>query len=120
MTTVKDLQGIKGKMSQPVTGCPFHPRCTQAIDACARATPPLTQTQGRYVACHRGGVVTLLEARNVSKSFGNLKAVDSVSLTIEGGETLALVGQSGSGKTTLGKAIMGLLEACGKIPVLSA
>ena len=63
------------------------------------------------MACHRGGVVTLLETRNVSKAFGNLKAVDSVTLTIEGGETLALVGQSGSGKTTLGKAIMGLMEA---------
>lgn len=111
MTTVKDLQGIKGRMSSVVAGCSFHPRCTQAIDACARETPPLTQADGRCVACHRGGVVTLLETRNVSKSFGNVKAVDSVTLTIEGGETLALVGQSGSGKTTLGKAIMGLVEA---------
>jgi len=34
MTTVKDLQGIKGRMTRPVSGCPFHPRCTQAIDVC--------------------------------------------------------------------------------------
>ncbi len=109
MTTVKDLQGIKGRMARPVSGCPFHPRCTQAIEKCSTEVPPLIiQTQGRLVACHRGGIVTLLSAVNLSRSFGSLKAVDSVSLHIETGETLALVGQSGSGKTTLAKTIMGL------------
>jgi len=108
MTTVKDLQGIKGRMSRPVSGCPFHPRCTQAIEICSREMPPLTQSQGRWVACHRGGIVTLLSLDNLSKSFDSLKAVDSVSLKIEAGETVALVGQSGAGKTTLAKTIMGL------------
>ena len=111
MTTVKDLQGIKGRMTRPVAGCPFHPRCTQAIEVCAQETPSLVPTQGRYLACHRGGVITLLACRNLSKSFGPLKAVDSVNLSIEGGETLALVGQSGSGKTTLAKTLMGLWES---------
>jgi peptide/nickel transport system ATP-binding protein len=108
MTTVKDLQGIKGRMTRPVSGCPFHPRCTQAIEKCSRGIPLLTQNQGRWVACHRGGIVTLLSATNLSKSFDSLQAVDSVSLHIEAGETVALVGQSGSGKTTLAKVIMGL------------
>jgi len=111
MTTVKDLQGIKGRMSRPIPGCPFHPRCTQAIDICAREIPDLTTTSGRCLACHRGGIVSLLETRNLSKSFGTIKAVDSVRLSIEGGETLALVGQSGSGKTTLARLIVGLVEA---------
>jgi peptide/nickel transport system ATP-binding protein len=108
MTTVKDLQGIKGRMARPVSGCPFHPRCTQAIEKCSKEIPPLAQNQGRWVACHRGGIVTLLSIADLSKSFGSLKAVDSVSLHIESGETLALIGQSGSGKTTLAKTIMGL------------
>ena len=108
MTTVKDLQGIKGRMTRPVSGCPFHPRCTQAIEMCSEKIPPLTQSQGRWVACHRGGIVTLLSVVNLSKSFDSLKAVDSVSLHVEAGETLALVGQSGSGKTTLAKTIIGL------------
>ena len=108
MTTVKDLQGIKGRMTRPVSGCSFHPRCTQAIEKCAREIPPLAQSKGRLVACHRGGIVTFLSVVGLSKSFGSLKAVDSVSLHIETGETLALVGQTGSGKTTLAKTIMGL------------
>jgi peptide/nickel transport system ATP-binding protein len=108
MTTVKDLQGIKGQMTRPVSGCPFHPRCTQAIDICQTKTPKLVWNQGRHIACHRGGIITLLSTKNITKSFGSLRAVDSVNLRIEAGETLALVGQTGSGKTTLAKTIMGL------------
>lgn len=111
MTTVKDLQGIMGKLERPVSGCPFHPRCTQAIAVCAQEVPDLISHEGRSMACHRGGTVTLLETRNISKSFGHIKAVDSVSIDIAGGETLALVGQSGSGKTTLAKTIVGLIQA---------
>jgi peptide/nickel transport system ATP-binding protein len=113
MTTVKDLQGIKGRMTRPVSGCPFHPRCTQAIKICSEKIPPLNQIDGRQVACHRGGIITLLSVAELSKSFGSLKAVDSVNLHIESGETLALVGQSGSGKTTLAKMIMGLHRPSG-------
>jgi len=108
MTTVKDLQGIKGRMTRPVSGCPFHPRCTQAIDICQTKTPQLVWNEERQIACHRGGIITLMSTRNLTKSFDSLKAVDSVNLHIEAGETLALVGQTGSGKTTLAKTIMGL------------
>jgi peptide/nickel transport system ATP-binding protein len=111
ITTVKDLQGIKGRMARPVSGCPFHPRCTQAINICQTEMPPLVWNQGRHIACHRGGIITLLSTKNLTKLFGSLKAINSVNLHIEAGETLALVGQTGSGKTTLAKTIMGLHQS---------
>ena len=110
MTTGKDLQGIKGVMERAVSGCAFHPRCTQAIEICREKVPSLRLIQGRYIACHRGGIISLLSTKNLSKRFGSFLAVDSVNITIEGGETLALVGESGSGKTTLAKMIMGLIK----------
>ena len=46
----------------------------------------------------------------VTKRYGNSTAVDDVSLTIEGGSFVALVGTSGSGKSTLLKMINRLIE----------
>jgi peptide/nickel transport system ATP-binding protein len=113
MTTTKDLQGIPGRMTHGIAGCAFHPRCTQRIAICHREVPRLTDSGIRRIACHRGGIVPLMECLNVSKSFGLLKALDRVGMTIYEGETLSLVGESGSGKTTLAKTIMGLLSKDG-------
>jgi peptide/nickel transport system ATP-binding protein len=43
-------------------------------------------------------------------SSGEIRAVDSVSLAIERGETVGLVGESGSGKSTLGRMLLRLIE----------
>jgi multiple sugar transport system ATP-binding protein len=48
--------------------------------------------------------------RNVIKSYGEVMAVNDVSLTVEDGEFVALVGPSGCGKTTTLNLIAGLLE----------
>ncbi len=39
--------------------------------------------------------------RNLTKNFGNFKALDSITLDVPSGELVALLGPSGSGKTTL-------------------
>jgi branched-chain amino acid transport system ATP-binding protein len=55
--------------------------------------------------------VSLLEIRNITKSFGNNRAVDDVSLTIRKGEFLGLIGSNGAGKTTLVNLISGFFPA---------
>jgi multiple sugar transport system ATP-binding protein len=48
--------------------------------------------------------------RDVVKTYGNIYAVDHVSLTVEDGEFVALVGPSGCGKTTTLNLVAGLIE----------
>lgn len=63
----------------------------------------------------------LIELQNLTKYFdvgkdAKLHAVDGVSLTINQGETLGVVGESGCGKSTLGRTVLKLLEpTSGKI-----
>ena len=56
----------------------------------------------------------LLEVRDLKKYFKNkagmLHAVDGVSVTLDEGKTLGVVGESGCGKTTLGRTILHLVE----------
>lgn len=52
----------------------------------------------------------LLEAEDLSKSFGGLRAVDRLSFTVDEGEILGLLGPNGSGKTTVFNLIAGALR----------
>ena len=51
--------------------------------------------------------VALLDVRNVSKSFGAIRAVNNVSFSIEPGEVVGLMGDNGAGKSTMVKLIAG-------------
>ena len=63
--------------------------------------------------------MALLDIRNLRVEFpsrrGNLVAVDDVSLAVEPGDILGVVGESGAGKSTVGNAVIGLLEPPGEI-----
>jgi ABC-type oligopeptide transport system ATPase subunit len=65
--------------------------------------------------------MSLLEVKNLKKYFpikkgflsrtmGQVRAVDGISFTLKRGETLGLVGESGCGKTTVGRSILRLIE----------
>ncbi len=52
--------------------------------------------------------MSLLECRRVTKRFGALAAVDTLSLSVQAGEILGLIGPNGSGKTTLFNLMTGI------------
>ena len=52
----------------------------------------------------------ILRVNNVTKSYGRFQALDNVSLTLQSGKIIGLLGPNGSGKTTLIKIINGLLK----------
>ncbi len=51
----------------------------------------------------------MLESTNLSKSFGKLKVLDCVSVRMDAGQAVSLVGPNGSGKTTFLKCLLGLV-----------
>lgn len=116
MSTTKDLRPIRGRPPDPRAvppGCPFNPRCTQAEPVCLEKHPDLVASRGALVACHFGGLKTLLSAREVSKEFRSaghhVTALHHVSLNLHEGESIGIIGPSGSGKSTLARILSGYL-----------
>jgi len=120
-------------------GCRFAPRCPHAVARCRSESPGWQAVDGQRVRCHLAGALPARSAREVTaqtapsasqpllqveglkvyfpirrgliqRTVGHVRAVDDVSLDIQAGRTLALVGESGCGKTTVGKALLRLIE----------
>src|SRR5437762_14391898 len=54
--------------------------------------------------------MSLIELKNVSKRFGRLVVLNGVTVSIEEGQSLVVIGASGSGKSVMLKHIVGLLK----------
>jgi branched-chain amino acid transport system ATP-binding protein len=59
----------------------------------------------------------MLTAENVAVSFGGVRAVDGVSVSVADEEVVGLVGPNGSGKTTFLNALSGMVKASGRMEV---
>lgn len=127
----RPMVGIGGYAPSPLNrpdGCVFAPRCPLAIDLCRSTVPPVVTIGSRgYARCHRVGVPlpapahrthqpeseapsteALLDVRNIRGRYGKNVVLEDVSLQLQAGECLALLGESGSGKTTLSRIVAGL------------
>lgn len=61
----------------------------------------------------------VIEARGLTKRYGDVSAVDDVSLRIEAGEIYALLGLNGAGKTTTIRMLLGMVRPTdGSVTVL--
>jgi len=54
---------------------------------------------------------TLLEVKNLTVYYGSVLALDDISLSVNGGEIVAMIGPNGAGKSTALKAICGLVKS---------
>jgi peptide/nickel transport system ATP-binding protein len=124
------LQTITGQLPAPgadLAACVFAPRCDRAEAICHTTPPAELSIRGHMAKCHfeppfpaaREAASDVSDARpkagspvlvvtHVTKTYGQLRAVNDVSLSLAAGETLGVVGESGSGKTTLARLLLGL------------
>ena len=61
----------------------------------------------KFVGCT---IIYMIEIKNVTKKYGDKKAISDISFNINDGEIFAFIGHNGAGKTTLIKAIVGIHE----------
>src|SRR6201993_191434 len=61
-------------------------------------------------ACRRHTLAFSLAVTDLDAGYGAVRALRSVSLHVEAGETVALLGTNGNGKSTLMKCVMGLVR----------
>lgn len=139
------IQGFVPSLQQTFDRCRFHNRCDFANEQCLGLIHTQTLDDGRLVRCVHPfeqnkskaaekphlkrdiELKTALQVSNVKTHFpirkgllktikGYVYAVDGVDLSINKGQTLALVGESGCGKTTVGKSILQMInEAQGDV-----
>lgn len=108
----RDLWGISRNTDIKSNGCPYYNSCTQRIDECLKKFNTISDEVGN--SCIRGGIVELMNCKNLSKTFNSGKkkvdAIKNISISIDHGEVVGIIGKSGSGKTTLGNILSGLSE----------
>ena len=130
-----EIPGSVPDLLRGFAGCPFAPRCPSAMSKCRELpglhppwrspvremlagvgrgrSPRPIMTDRPLLAVDELQVHYRLARPHLFAARPVLRAVDGVSLTVDRGRTLGLVGESGCGKTTLGLAVLRLVEPTG-------
>lgn len=121
------IPGRAPGISDRPSGCVFAERCLFVTEACRLSRPPLEESHTGEVRCirqhelDRVDVVALapapvrepdeaplLEVRSLAASYGQVRVLEDIDISVRPGECLAIVGESGSGKSTLSRCLIGL------------
>ena len=62
----------------------------------------------------------IIEAKGLTRTFGDINAVEDIDFTVNTGSVIGLIGPNGAGKTTLLRALLGLTDCDGQINVLGS
>ena len=73
----------------------------------------MTDGQTPFAPSAEGSSEPLLELKNITKSFGDTPVLNGISLTLDKGRIMSILGPSGGGKTTLLNIILGITDATG-------
>jgi len=111
----RDSWGIRpeDEAKNSLYGCKFYLRCNQRICDCANICPTLEEhdnEEERLISCIRGGIVKVLEGRQISKAFGKSDIIKGMDISVFSSEIVGIFGASGIGKTTLIKILSGLMK----------
>jgi ATP-binding cassette, subfamily B, multidrug efflux pump len=74
--------------------------------------PSIRSGQGSLASTAAGKAAPAICFKDVSVSYGPLRALDSINLTIDAGSTIAILGETGAGKSTLARLLTRIIDPC--------
>ena len=113
---MKSGEVVETGRAADVFQAPQHPYTRHLLSAEPKGKPPIAD-DSQPVVIETSDLKIWFPIRRglLRRTVDHIKAVDGISLSLRGGQTIGVVGESGSGKTTLGLAIMRLISSRGPI-----